>query len=78
MNLSPSWVGITLYFKFAAYNLSGVHPTHQQSSDLSGCVVYPYMPIGIGYQVYVDGAGVSADLLASIDGAGPFTLSPGV
>jgi hypothetical protein len=78
MNLSPSWVGITLYFKFASYNTSHVHPAHQQAGDLSDCVVYPYSPIGIGYEVYVDGAGISRDLLASIDGAGPFNLSPGV
>jgi hypothetical protein len=73
VNLSPAWIGITLYFKFAAFNID-----HKQENDLADCVVYPYEPLGTAYEVYVDGAGVSRDLLVSVDGAGPFTLSPGV
>jgi hypothetical protein len=77
INLSSAWIGITLYFKFAAYNLSRVHPAHQQANDLTDCVVYPYNPLGTAYEVYVDGAGVSRDLLVSIDGGPIYTLSPG-
>jgi hypothetical protein len=73
VNLSSAWVGITLYFRFAAFNKS-----RQQENALADCVVYPYSPTGTGYEVYVDGAGVSRDLIVSVDGGPPFTLSPGV
>ena len=77
INLSSAWIGVTLYFKFAAYNLSHQHPVHQQASDLSGCIVYPYQPIGTAYAVYINGDGISRDLLVSINSDGPYTMSPG-
>ena len=46
INLSSAWIGVPLYFKFAAYNKSHVHPAHQQAGDLSDCVVYTYTPVG--------------------------------
>jgi hypothetical protein len=59
INLSEAWVGVTLYFKFAAYNLDHQHPEHQQADDLSDCVVYTYSPLGVtGEQLwYINGSG---------------------
>jgi hypothetical protein len=53
INLSSAWVGITLYFKLAAYNLDHIHPAHQQADDLSDCVVYPYVPLGVSLSAIV-------------------------
>jgi hypothetical protein len=48
VNLSSAWVGITLYFKFAAFNKS-----RQQENALADCVVYPYTPLGLSISAIV-------------------------
>jgi hypothetical protein len=70
INLSPAWVGITLYFKFAAFNLQRL-----QENDLADCVVYPYTTGHATYEVYVDGTGVSTDFIATVDGSGPYVIT---
>jgi len=41
IDLPASWVGRTLYFKFAAYN-----KTFGQQNNLADCVPYPFTPVG--------------------------------
>jgi hypothetical protein len=72
INLSPAWVGITLYFKFAAFNKS-----RQQENSLADCVVYPYTTGFGSYLVYIDGVGVSRDPFITFEGSTPYTL-PGL
>jgi len=42
LDLPAQWVGITLYFKFAAYNLQG-----GQQNNLADCVAYPFTPVAV-------------------------------
>jgi hypothetical protein len=55
IDLPLQWLGITLFFKFAAYNKTG-----QQQNSLADCVAYPYTPDG-----------VNVDQLFLINGHGP-------
>jgi hypothetical protein len=64
IDLPLQWIGITLYFKFMAYNKIG-----QQQNKLEDCVAYPYTPNGVPVDqgFLINGHGpVAGDLLSSL------------
>jgi hypothetical protein len=54
VDVPAQWLGITLFFKFPAYNKTG-----QQQNQLSDCVAYPYTIGGVDAEQlwYINGSG---------------------
>jgi hypothetical protein len=69
--LPAAYIGVTLYFKFASFNIWG-----NATQDLASCTAYTYTPAGVGYGGGAGGVPTTpTGLIATASGPAQLSLS---